>query len=142
MNGEREAPTSLPAQLTVTDQTQPDSDAADTQKANPESKDPARSPVQKPTQPASNRDSSIRHATSVRPGNPTRYVKADVLNVRGDSTAEAAVLDKIQRGRVVRVLKQSDDWAYVLYWRYQRGATVPHEGWVHKSFLSEKLVRA
>ena len=64
------------------------------------------------------------------------YVEADILNVRDASSQEAAILDKIHRGRVVRVLKTSDDWAYVIYWRYNRGDVLPHKGWVHTSFLS------
>ncbi|MDH3645832.1 MAG: tetratricopeptide repeat protein [Gammaproteobacteria bacterium] len=71
-----------------------------------------------------------------------RYVTANSLNVRDDSSESGSVTDKIRRGRVVRVLQESGDWAYILYWRYHNDGVLPRRGWVHASFLTEVLVRA
>ncbi len=71
-----------------------------------------------------------------------RYVRANALNVRNDSSESGSVLDKIRRGRVVRVLQESGDWAYIFYWHYRGDGILPRKGWVHASFLSEALIRA
>ena len=66
-----------------------------------------------------------------------RFVHADSLNVRDDSSQSASVKDKIRRGRVVRVLRESGEWAFVLYWRHNGNNVQQRQGWVHASFLSE-----
>lgn len=81
-------------------------------------------------------------ATSDLPMYLKRWVDADILNVRDDSASDAATIDKIRRGRVVRILRQDGQWAYVRYWEYQDGSVNTREGWVHANYLSDTAERA
>ncbi len=71
-----------------------------------------------------------------------RWVSAGILNVREGDRADARLLDRLRRGRVVRVLREENGWAYIRYWEYTNDSIAAREGWVHTDYLTDTRQRA
>ena len=131
-------PASDPAPGVALDSTLFADDAAAT---GPTGRDPVA--TRRPVTPVTN--GNVKPASTAGSEQPLylkRWVNAGVLNVRDGDAPDARLLDRINRGRVVRVLREENGWAYVRYWEYKNDNISAREGWVHSDYLTDTQQRA